>query len=126
MTRQMLILVAAAAGSLAALPAPASAQAGQTTVVIYGNDPCPKEAICIRKGESDRYRLPKDQQLKGTRQETQSWARRSQPLETIGATGPQSCSAVGPGGFTGCLTQEINQARREAKDQQQSDKPPQK
>src|SRR3569833_3172983 len=100
MTRLMLILAAAATGTLAALPAPAVAQAGQTTVVIYGNDPCPKEAICIRKGESDRYRLPKDQQLQGTRQETQSWARRSQPLETIGATGAQSCSPVGPGGFT--------------------------
>ena len=126
MTRLMLALATAVTGSLALLPTSASAQAGQTTVVIYGNDPCPKEAICIRKGESDRYRLPKDQQLRGTRQQTQSWARRSQPLATVGATGPQSCSAVGPGGFTGCLTQEIIQARREAKDQQQSDTPPER
>ena len=66
MTRLMLALATAVTGSLALLPTTASAQAGQTTVVIYGNDPCPKEAICIRKGESDRYRLPKDQQQSDT------------------------------------------------------------
>ena len=28
-----------------------------------------------------------------------------------------SCSPVGPGGYTGCLTQVINQAKRERKEQ---------
>ena len=35
-------------------------------------------------------------------------------LETVGATGTNTCSPVGPGGFTGCLTQVIQQARRES------------
>ena len=116
---------AAIAMALAAIPAPAAAQAGQGTIVIYGNDPCPTNSICIRKSESDRYRLPKDQQLQGTRQQRESWANKSQALTTVGNTGTGSCSAVGPGGFTGCLTQEINQARKAAREQQQSDTPPQ-
>jgi hypothetical protein len=126
MTRLTITLAAAAAfaGGLAAMPAPALAQAGQFEVVIYGNDPCPRDAICIRKKESERYRLPKNQQLEGTRQQRQSWTRRSQALTTVGQTGPGSCSAVGPGGFTGCLTQEINQARKDAQEQQQADQPP--
>ena len=37
-------------------------------------------------------------------------------LETVGSTGTFSCSPVGPGGFTGCLTQVINQAKRERKE----------
>ena len=120
-----LAATAALAGGLATLPTPAAAQAGQGTIVIYGNDPCPTNSICIRKGESDRYRLPKDQQLQGTRQQRESWANKSQALTTVGNTGTGSCSAVGPGGFTGCLTQEINQARKAAREQQQSDTPPQ-
>jgi hypothetical protein len=116
---------AVAATGLAALPAPALAQAGQSRVTIFGNDPCPRDAICVRAPESQRYRLPKSQQLQGTPQQRQSWARQSQALTTVGATGAGSCSAVGPGGFTGCLTQQINQARKEARDQADQDQPPQ-
>ena len=59
----MMKLILGAAGivgvavSLAAVPAPALAQAGQFTLVVYGNDPCPREAICIRKKESDSSRM---------------------------------------------------------------------
>ena len=96
MTRLMLALATAVTGSHAALPAAASPRQAKRPIIIYGNDPCPEGArqSCVSaKAESDRYRLPKDQQLRGTRQQTQSWARRSQPLATVGATGPQSCSA---------------------------------
>lgn len=128
MTRLMISLAATAAlaGGFAALPTAAEAQAGQTTVVIYGNDPCPREAICVRAPESQRYRLPKNQQLQGTRQERQSWANKSKQLMTVGNSGPQSCTNVGPGGFTGCLVQSINQAKQDAKEQQQSDQAPQR
>jgi hypothetical protein len=117
---------AALAGGIAALPAPAAAQAGQTTLVIFGNDPCPREYICIRKGESDRYRLPKNEQLQGTRQQRQSWANKAQELRTVGDTGTGSCSAVGPGGHTGCLIKEIQQAKQEAREAQQNNQPPQR
>ena len=131
MNRLMITLAAAAAvtGGLAPLPTAAVAQQTNSEITVYGTDPCPRSTngeiyVCNRRPEAERYRLPKNQQLQGTRQERQSWARRSAPLATVGATGPQSCSNVGPGGFTGCLTQEINQARREANEQQQSDTPP--
>jgi hypothetical protein len=119
-----LAATAAMAGSFAAVPTAAEAQAGQTTITIFGNDPCPRENICVRAPESQRYRLPKSQQLQGTRQQRQSWAQQSQALSTVGNTGTGSCSAVGPGGHTGCLIKEINQAKQEAKEAQESSQPP--
>jgi hypothetical protein len=97
MTRLMNSLAAAAvlAGGFALLPAPAAAQAGQIRMDVYGNDPCPTGYICIRHKDSERYRLPKDQQLQGTRQERQSWANRSQAITTAGQTGIGCCWAVG-------------------------------
>jgi len=113
-----------AAGMMIA-PAPAYAQAGTRSVTVFGNDPCPADAICVRAPESQRYRLPKDLNPQGTRQQRESWGKKSQALTTVGATGTGSCSAVGPGGFTGCLTQEIKQARRETREQSSQDQPPQ-
>ena len=128
MTRLTLTLTALVgmAGGLVAVPAPAIAQAGQGTIIIYGNDPCPATNICIRKGERERYRLPPSQNPQGTRQQRESWAQRSQALTTAGATGAQSCSPVGPGGFTGCLTQEIRQSKQARKEQQEQDTPPER
>lgn len=135
MTKPMLMLaaMAVAAGGLAVLPAPALAQAAgsQAEVVVYGNDPCPRATdssivVCRHRPESERYRLPKNQQLQGTRQERQSWARKSQALMNVGKTGIQSCSAVGPGGYTGCLAQEIQRAKDENREaQDQNTAPPQ-
>ena len=126
MTRLTMIFAAWAtmAGGIAVLPAPALAQAGQTRVTIFGNDPCPRDAICVRAPESQRYRLPKSQQLQGTKQESQSWSRQSQALTTVGSTGVGSCSGVGPGGSTGCLIKEINQSRGEARERADQDQPP--
>lgn len=119
---------AALAGGFALLPAPAAAQS-TSEITVFGSDPCPRSTdtqiyVCNRRPESERYRLPKNQQLQGTRQQRQSWARQSQALTTVGNTGTGSCSAVGPGGHTGCLIQEINQAKQEAKEQQQNSQPP--
>ena len=118
---------AAMAMGLAAIPAPASAQ--QVEVAVFGTDPCPRSTesqivVCKHYPESERYRLNPSQRTQGTRQERTSWARKSQVLKTVGATGTGSCSAVGPGGFTGCLTKEIQQARRETREQQQQDQAP--
>jgi hypothetical protein len=120
---------AALAGGFALLPAAAAAQS-TSEITVFGSDPCPRSTdtqiyVCNRRPESERYRLPKNQQLQGTRQQRQSWARQSQALTTVGNTGTGSCSAVGPGGHTGCLIQEINQAKQEAKEQQQNSQPPQ-
>jgi hypothetical protein len=115
-----LAATAALAGGLAALPAPALAQQGgnQSEVIVYGSDPCPRSTesnvvVCVHRPETERYRLPKSMQLQGNRQQTQSWANRTRELSNVGKTGINSCSPVGPAGHTGCLIQEINQARRE-------------
>jgi hypothetical protein len=131
MTKLMIALAAtaAAAGGFAALPAPALAQANQAEVVVYGSDPCPRSTesnivVCVHRPETERYRLPKSMQMQGSRQERQSWANKSRALTTIGNTGINSCSAVGPGGHTGCLIQDIQQARRESTEQSQQSTAP--
>jgi hypothetical protein len=126
MSRLFIALAATSAVAVTALaPAPAEAQAGQTQLVIYGNDPCPREYICIRKGESERYRLPKDYRPDGTPQQKLPWATKSKVLETVGDTGINSCSPVGPAGFTGCTIQSINEATQQRREQAEDNKPPQ-
>src|SRR3954464_9237688 len=125
--KKLIMSAAGVAGvlvSTAAVPTAAVAQAGQTTVIIFGNDPCPREAICIRHKESDRYRLPQALNPQGTLQQRQSWARKSRVLTTVGDTGVGSCSAVGPGGQTGCLIQSINQAKSQTRQQAEDNQPP--
>jgi hypothetical protein len=133
MTRLMISLAATAAiaAGFAVLPAPVAAQdaGSQAEVVVYGNDPCPRASdstivVCRHRPESERYRLPKNQQLLGTRQQRQSWANRSQAVMNAGKTGINSCSAVGPAGYTGCLAQEINQAKQESREAQQQSTAP--
>ena len=124
MSRFSIVMSAAAvalAGGYAALPTPAAAQSNIAEIIVYGNDPCPRSTddqvvVCARRPEAERYRLPQQYRPSGTRQEKTAWANRARALETVGATGTNSCSPVGPGGFTGCLTQVINQARRETRE----------
>ena len=124
MSRLKVTLAALAAGGFSTLPAPALAQAAPSTreITVFGTDPCPRSTdtavyVCNHRPETERYRLPKSQQLQGTRQQRQSWAKQAQTLTTVGKTGTGSCSPVGPGGYTGCLTQVINQAKRERSEQ---------
>ena len=124
MTRLMIALSGAAAltAGAAALPAPAEAQANSVSeIIVYGNDPCPRSTddqvvVCARRPEAERYRLPEQYRPSGTRQQKQAWANKARSIQNVGATGTNSCSAVGPGGFTGCLTEQIKQARRETRE----------
>jgi hypothetical protein len=133
MTRLMTTLAvgAAIAGGLAAIPAPAEAQAGNSVaeIIVYGTDPCPRSTddqvvVCARRPEAERYRLPPSLRPSGTRQQTEAWANKARVLETVGNTGTNSCSPVGPGGFTGCLTQVIKEARSEQQEQAEQNRPP--
>ena len=132
MTRLILTLAstAALAAGLAALPVPAVAQQGNIAeIVVYGTDPCPRSTddqvvVCARRPEAERYRIPEKLRESGNRQQTQAWAAKSKVLETVGNTGTNSCSTVGPGGFTGCLTQVINEARTQRRQQAEDNKPP--
>jgi hypothetical protein len=134
MTKLTISLGAAAivgAAAFTALPVPASAQQGNIAeIIVYGDDPCPRSTddqvvVCARRPETERYRIAKNLRQSGTRQQMQSWAVRSQNLETVGATGINSCSPVGPAGYTGCLQKIIKQATGERKQQADDEIPPQ-
>jgi hypothetical protein len=116
--------LAATAAGLLAMSTPAQAQASVSEVIVFGSDPCPRSTdsevvVCARKPEGERYRIPEKLRSGGLPQTRQAWANKAKALETVGNTGTFSCSPVGPGGFTGCLTQVINQARRERQQQAQ-------
>jgi hypothetical protein len=118
-----------------ALPeAPAAAQAPGSGdeigyVIVYGNDPCPRSTdsevvVCARKPETERYRIPERYRESGPRQTRQSWAQKAKAFEYVGQTGTMSCSAVGPGGYTGCLQNMIDRAKAEAREAATKGVPP--
>lgn len=133
MIKLALPLAAAALIPGLALIPPAQAQSSSAAriseIIVYGNDPCPRSTdsevvVCARKPETERYRLPPNYRPSGSRQSRQSWANRAKSFETVGATGINSCSAVGPGGSTGCLEQLIDRARAERREQVEGMTPP--
>jgi len=117
-------LIIAGAGLALALPvalapSPALAQNGRISeIIVYGTDPCPRSTddevvVCARKPEAERYRIPERLRSSGSRQSRESWANKAIAFETYGRTGINSCSPVGPAGFTGCTQQLISQAFKE-------------
>ena len=132
MLKLTLSLGAAAIGlaGLIAPTAPALAQNSKVSeIIVYGTDPCPRSTddeivVCARKPETERYRIPERLRQSGSLQSRQSWAARARTFETVGATGTNSCSPVGPGGFTGCVNQVIRQAFDERGEQVSTDTTP--
>ena len=110
-----------AAGAFAVgLAAPAAAQERISRVIIYGKDVCPRSSsgeeivICAHKPETERYRIPKElRDAPSTDPASQSWANKAESLQYVGRTGIQSCSTVGPGGWTGCFAKMLSEARQE-------------
>ena len=110
------------ASSLGAAPALAQETGGNervNTVIVYGNDPCPQSSgdeitVCARKAEEERYRIPAPlRETPSTRSE--AWSQRVLAYETVGRTGTNSCSPVGPGGVNGCTQKLIDAAYAEKK-----------
>lgn len=97
----------------AMLPSPAPAQ--QRMLTIFGDDKCPADTICVVAPESERYRIPTPLRERLKSPDSQSWAVRSQATLAEGKTGTDSCSAVGPGGWTGCFMEQMRLAREEDK-----------
>ena len=127
------LTLGAAAIALAGIIAPAAPSLAQNSkvseIIVYGTDPCPRSTddeivVCARKPETERYRIPERLRQGGSLQSRQSWAARARSFETVGATGTNSCSPVGPSGFTGCLGQLTKQAFQERGEQVTSDSTP--
>ena len=87
------------------------------TTTVFGDDPCPRASageiiVCGRLPESERYRIPK-QLRKKPRQDSgpsASWASKVQTLEEAQRfTLPNSCTAVGSNGQTGCTQAMLRQ-----------------
>lgn len=101
-------------------PAAAIAQDGAervNQVIVFGDDPCPASTgdeitVCARKEEAERFRIPEALRGAGS-PDSQAWTNRVIAYETVGRTGAQSCSATGPGGWTGCASQLIGRAYAE-------------
>jgi hypothetical protein len=106
-------LVLALALSLVPLAASAPAVAQQRTLTIFGDDKCPLDTICVVAPETERYRIPKPFREPLKSPDSVSWAVRSQATLEVGKTGAESCSTVGPGGWTGCFMKQMKDAYSE-------------
>jgi hypothetical protein len=132
MTKLAAPLAAAALVAGFAAP-PALAQTADNRIneiIVYGTDPCPRSTddevvVCKRVGEEERYRIPERLREGGTLQERTAWAKKVRSIERVGRTGPQSCSPVGPAGYTGCMEQMIRDAREESDEALQQQTAPQ-
>jgi hypothetical protein len=87
------------------------------TLLVYGEDACPKASgdeivVCARRPEAERYRIPpklrqKADNFSGDRG---SWTTHVSALDYASrTTRPNSCSAVGTFGQTGCLAAALHQ-----------------
>lgn len=90
-------------------------------VYVYGDDPCPQQGsadeivICAKMPEQERFRIPKELRGDPYAPQNQSWVNRAKSLETVGASGINSCSTAGSGGFTGCFAKLAREAKEERK-----------
>ena len=116
------LILAAMASS--AMVTPAAAQDAPrekvNMVIIYGDDKCPESkgdeiTVCARKAESERYRIPAPLREGPKGPQSETWNSRVIAYERMSASGTQSCSAAGAGGWTGCAGQFIKDAYAEKK-----------
>ncbi len=84
-------------------------------LVVFGNDPCPQGegdeiVVCARRPESERYRIPKKLREKPDVSGGPGWGSQVAGMEAAGRQLlPNSCSAIGSNGFTGCTAAALSQ-----------------
>jgi hypothetical protein len=92
-----------------------------STLLVYGNDPCPRSSgdeivVCARQPENERYRIPKSLRKREYNEARDgSWVGTVRMLEYVSREGrPDSCSPVGSYGQTGCFRKflELNRLAR--------------
>ena len=118
---------------LIALPASAQQTAGTgdgppkrvRSVITYGDETCPKQTdpdeivVCAKGGDSP-YRIPKRFRGEGKKDApmARAWTNRMETVEEVNRAGlPNSCSAIGTGGQSGCSAQMIRQWYQDRVDQ---------
>lgn len=120
MSRRLLIVAGAAIAGLMSFAPPLAAQTldNDKVLIVYGNDACPAGTICVRKGESERFRIPKELRQTAPSAHNERWADRARSFQDVGASGTGSCTSTGQGGWTGCWAKQM----RDAKAERQADK----
>ncbi|MBF5090269.1 MULTISPECIES: hypothetical protein [unclassified Novosphingobium] len=119
-TALALIATAGIAASQPVLAQDATSGEKVNQLIIYGDDPCPASnageiTVCARKDESERFRIPAPLRDNPNAAANQGWTERVRAYETVGAAGVNSCSPVGSGGASGCVSRLINAAYAEKK-----------
>jgi hypothetical protein len=108
--------LAALIGAAAVSPAPslAAPPPRESTVEVFGSDPCPRSTndeivVCSRRPEEERYRIPAPLRH-GRHPPEQSGVARAETMDEVSrATMPDSCSVVGSYGQSGCQQALIRQ-----------------
>ena len=113
MTIKMLAMLALLIG---AAPA-AETLPRQRTAVASGAEPCPRTTaqeivVCARRPESERFRIPVALRAP-VAADLMTATDRVHEMMDIGRVGTDSCSPVGPGGFTGCFLQSVRHGSSE-------------
>lgn len=117
MHKRAIVTLALLAAASPALSEDKSPPLVTRTATVFGNDPCPKAVgdeivVCGRLPESERYRIPKAFRNKPRADSgpEASWSSRVETLEAVQRfTMPNSCSASGSFGQTGCTQAMIRQ-----------------
>lgn len=87
-------------------------------LITYGEDVCPESTgdeiiVCAQRPESERYRIPKELRAEAKKDSLPtggSWASQVEAYDDIARIGrPNSCSAVGSFGATGCSAAALRQ-----------------
>ncbi|WP_298673011.1 hypothetical protein [uncultured Sphingomonas sp.] len=88
------------------------------SVTLTGNEKCPPSTsnevvVCNRLDPNEQYRVPKElRRPPEVPAKNQSWVNRAQTVDEVGRTAgglPNTCSAVGTGGQTGCAQMNARQ-----------------
>ena len=121
MAKWMLMAAIGLGAPVLGLSSPAVAQnaAQNGVLVIYGNDRCPTNSngeeivVCVRRGEEERFRIPKELRTTEASPDQQSWAVRQKSALEAGATGVGTCNTIGASGQSGCFFQNADRWRAE-------------
>lgn len=113
---------------IAALPTASREAPVNGVLFLYGDkEKCPTDAngneivVCVRKPAGERFRIPKEIRPESIKREYQSFAVRQDGINDTGAAGIGSCSTIGAGGQTGCITQQNRRWKRERNAQKEAE-----
>jgi hypothetical protein len=121
------LVATASLGLSTVAPLPALAQQQDRFIIIYGKDRCPSSqgqeiVVCVRKPETERYRIPQELRDSEVSPQNTSWAQRAKSVEFVGAGGTtQACSPDGANGWQGCLQKMIDEAKAERNAQKKAE-----